>query len=133
MGKVTVGELLNINHANVPDHNEHNYEFPTGRRFLFPPNQRRREKSLDSSEEPKAKRYAGAGGQEKKRLRRKKLGFPMLLHAQRDRESCVSVYCRLRKQRLSSRTSRLLRSRRLSASHKGRFKGSHLPILCVEN
>ena len=45
-------------------------------------------------------------------------------------ESCVSVYCRLRKQMLSSRTSRLLRSRRLSASHKGRFKGSHLLILC---
>ena len=42
----------------------------------------------------------------------------------------MSVYCRLRKQMLSSRTSRLLRSRRLSASHKGRFKGSHLPILC---
>ncbi|GJV65066.1 hypothetical protein Tco_1475894 [Tanacetum coccineum] len=65
-----------------------------------------REKSLDSFEEPEAKRYAGAGGREKKRLRRKKLGFPMLLHAQRDGESCVSVYCRLRKQRLSSRTSR---------------------------
>ena len=45
-------------------------------------------------------------------------------------EFCVSVYCRLRKQMMSSRTSRLLRSRRLSASHKGRFKGSHLPILC---
>nr|GEZ82892.1 hypothetical protein [Tanacetum cinerariifolium] len=45
---------------------------------------RLREKSLDSSKEPKAKRYAEAGGREKKRLRRKKLGFPMLLHAQRD-------------------------------------------------
>ncbi|KAL4553900.1 hypothetical protein LXL04_040020 [Taraxacum kok-saghyz] len=41
-------------------------------------------KSLDSSEEPEAKRYAGAGGREKKRLRRKKFWFPMLLHAQRD-------------------------------------------------
>nr|GEU72512.1 Pol polyprotein [Tanacetum cinerariifolium] len=35
-------------------------------------------------------------------------------------ESCVSVYCRLRKQMLSSRTSRLIRYRRLSTSHKGR-------------
>ncbi|GJZ71885.1 transposase, MuDR [Tanacetum coccineum] len=38
-------------------------------------------------------------------------------------EACVSVYYCLRKQRLSSRTSRLLRSRRLSASHKGRPNG----------
>lgn len=37
-----------------------------------------------SSEEPEAKRYAGAGGREKKLLRRKILGFPMLLHAQRN-------------------------------------------------
>jgi hypothetical protein len=41
-------------------------------------------KGVDSSEEPEAKRYAEAGGREKKLLRRKKLGFPMLLHAQRD-------------------------------------------------
>ncbi|GJV42155.1 calcineurin B-like protein 4 [Tanacetum coccineum] len=47
------------------------------------------------------------------------------------RESYVSVYCRLRKQRLSSRTSRLLRSRRLSASHKGRELRNEL--LCVQN
>lgn len=40
------------------------------------------------------------------------------------------VYCRLHKQQLSSKTSRLLTARRLSAFHKGRFKGSHLPILC---
>ncbi|KAK1410013.1 hypothetical protein QVD17_36545 [Tagetes erecta] len=39
---------------------------------------------LDSSEEPEAKHYVGVGGREKKRLQRKKLGFPMLLHAQRD-------------------------------------------------
>ena len=45
-------------------------------------------------------------------------------------EFCMSVYCRLRKRVLSSRTSSLLRPRRLSAFHKGRFKGSHLPILC---
>jgi len=37
-----------------------------------------------ASTEPEAKRYAGAGGREKKGLRREKLRFPMLLHAQRD-------------------------------------------------
>ena len=35
--------------------------------------------------------------------------------------SCVNVYFRLRKRVLSSRTSSLLRPRRLSASHKERF------------
>ncbi|GJW04353.1 hypothetical protein Tco_1563209 [Tanacetum coccineum] len=46
-----------------------------------------REKSLDSSEESEEKRYAGEGGREKKRLQRKKLRFPMLLHAQRDAQT----------------------------------------------
>ncbi|KAK8962502.1 hypothetical protein KSP40_PGU000293 [Platanthera guangdongensis] len=50
----------------------------------FPPDPCRREKSVDSSEETKVKHYAGERGWEKKLLRRKRLGFPMLLHTQRD-------------------------------------------------
>jgi len=59
--------------------------FPTGRRFLFPQiNEEERSQLILQQKEPEAKRYAGAGGREKKGLRREKLRFPMLLHAQRD-------------------------------------------------